>query len=198
MELEVTWGRAVRVWFAFLWRNLIMIVCAMILGAVLGFVIGFIMSAFDVSSETINRTVVPISAVLGLALSVIPIRLILGKDFGLTQFGVNLVELPPGTWSSQRHWHSREDEFVYVLVGHPTLVTDAGEQQLAPGMCIGFAADRSDGHHLINKSDAPAHILEVGSRIPEDDCYYADIDMKIEKRGHGGRFTTRNGTPYES
>ena len=124
-------------------------------------------------------------------------RRALGDHFGLADFGVNLMELAPGAWSSQRHWHTAEDEFVYVLTGTPTLVTDAGEALLQPGMCAGFKAGVADGHHLVNNSDEPVRYLEVGSRKPDDDAYYADIDMQLLGRSRGGnRFTRRNGEPY--
>jgi uncharacterized cupin superfamily protein len=124
-------------------------------------------------------------------------RRALGDAFGLNDFGVNLMTLPPGVWSSQRHWHSHEDEFVYVLAGNPTLVTDAGRTRLAPGMCAGFPAGAANGHHLVNETDAPVTLLEVGSRKPDDDCYYADIDMQILKRNSRDReYTRRDGTPY--
>jgi uncharacterized cupin superfamily protein len=84
----------------------------------------------------------------------------LGDPLGLTQFGVNLVTLPPGNWSSQRHWHANEDEFVYIVEGEVTLVTDAGETILGPGMTAGFPAGGADGHHLINRSDKPVVYLE--------------------------------------
>jgi uncharacterized cupin superfamily protein len=87
----------------------------------------------------------------------------LGDLFGLDQFGVNLTELPPGVQSALRHWHSREDEFVYVLDGEPTLVTGAGEEVLRPGDCIGFKAGVADGHCLVNRTDRPVRIIEVGS-----------------------------------
>lgn len=123
---------------------------------------------------------------------------ILGDLFGLQNYGVNLVDLAPGSWSSQRHWHTHEDEFVYVVSGQLTLVTDEGEQVLTPGMVAGFPAGRSNGHHLINKSDAVASFLEIGDRIPEDECYYPDIDMQLVSDGKGGRvFTHRDGTPYD-
>ena len=118
----------------------------------------------------------------------------LGDPFGLTDFGVNLVELPPGTWSSQRHWHSHEDEFVYILEGTATLVTDEGETELSPGMCAGFKAGEANGHQLINKSVAPVRYLEMGSRNAEDDGYYSDIDMQILKRALGGEFTRKDGS----
>ena len=86
----------------------------------------------------------------------------LGDTLKLTQFGVNLVTLAPGSWSSQRHWHANEDEFIYVLDGEVTLVTDAGEKVLGPGMAAGFPAGKPDGHHLVNRSERPALYLEVG------------------------------------
>jgi uncharacterized cupin superfamily protein len=120
----------------------------------------------------------------------------LGDALGLTQFGVNLTTLAPGSWSSQRHWHENEDEFVYVLEGEITLVTDAGEILLKPGMAAGFPAGRPDGHHLINRTDRPAHYLEVGTRAPTEVAHYSDIDLGGRKEG--GRFvlTRKNGDPY--
>lgn len=118
----------------------------------------------------------------------------LSDSFGLTDFGVNIVELSPGTWSSQRHWHSHEDEFVYVLEGSLTLITDEGETELSPGMCAGFKAGVANGHHLVNRSGAPAVYLEMGSRNAEDDGFYSDIDMQILKRAKGGEFTRKDGS----
>lgn len=120
----------------------------------------------------------------------------LGDAFGLDQYGVNLVRLPPGTWSSQRHWHTAEDEFLYILEGRPTLVTDAGRTLLAPGMCAGFPAGEANGHHLVNDTNAPAAYLEVGARREDDDVDYPDIDMRIRGRGAGGTFVHKDGTPY--
>jgi len=121
----------------------------------------------------------------------------LGDATGLTQFGVNLVELPPGCWSSQRHWHSHEDEFVYVLDGELTLVTDGGEQVLGPGMAAGFPAGRPDGHHLINRTDRPATYLEVGTRRDEvDEVDYPDIDMAVRVLGGEQTYVRKNGEPY--
>ena len=120
----------------------------------------------------------------------------LGSPLGLTQFGVNLVNLPPGCWSSQRHWHSHEDEFVYVLEGELVLVTDRGETILKPGMAAGFPAGAADGHHLINRSGQEAVYLEVGSRRPEDEAFYSDIDMELRRGPAGHRFVHRNGEPY--
>ena len=118
----------------------------------------------------------------------------LGDAADLTQFGVNLLRLPPGTWSSQRHWHTAEDEFVWVLQGEVVLVTDEGEQVLRAGECAGFAAGIPNGHHLQNRSGQDALLLEVGSRrLAEDGCDYPDIDMIIDPgseiyRHRDGRF----------
>jgi uncharacterized cupin superfamily protein len=123
-------------------------------------------------------------------------RCALGDPLGLTQFGVNLLTLPPGAWSSQRHWHLKEDEFVYVLEGEVVLVTDAGEQVLRPGMAAGFPAGNRDGHHLINRSDRPARVLEVGTRSGNEYAEYPDIDMKVEERDGHSRFMRKGGEPY--
>jgi uncharacterized cupin superfamily protein len=121
-------------------------------------------------------------------------RQALGDAGGLNDFGVNLMRLPPGTWSSQRHWHSAEDEFVWVLSGEVTLVADEGEQILRAGDCAAFPKNRPNGHHLINKSGGMAVVLEVGTRSAEDVCEYPDIDMRIDARV--GHYTHRDGTPY--
>jgi uncharacterized cupin superfamily protein len=125
------------------------------------------------------------------------VRTRLGNAAGLTQFGVNLLRLPPGAWSSQRHWHVGEDEFVYVLSGEVVLVTDAGEEVLRAGDAAGFQAGDQNGHCLQNRSASDARVLEIGSRVAGgDSAYYADIDMVA--RGGGGRsiYTRRDGTPY--
>ena len=120
----------------------------------------------------------------------------LGDALGLANFGVNLVALGPGDWSSPRHWHSHEDEFIYVLEGELTLVTDAGEQRLTAGMAAGFPAGVEDGHHLVNRSDAPAHYLEIGNRSLDDVAQYPNIDL-VGRNGPRGRlFTNRKGEPY--
>lgn len=120
-------------------------------------------------------------------------RRALGDVAGLTQFGVNLLRLPPGAWSSQRHWHSAEDEFLWVVDGEVVLVTDAGEEVLRPGDCAGFKAGVPDGHHLQNRSDRPALVLEVGSRRPdEDSADYPDIDLRWTPDGK----THKDGTLY--
>src|SRR5580765_4584474 len=103
----------------------------------------------------------------------------LGDAGGLRDFGVNLMTLPPGTWSSQRHWHSHEDEFVHVLEGEVVMVTDAGEETLRPGDSAGFKAGVKDGHCFQNRSNQDAKLLVVGSRSEEDYGEYPDIDMKF-------------------
>ena len=120
----------------------------------------------------------------------------LGEGLGLTNYGVNLVRLEPGAWSAQRHWHSHEDEFVYVLEGEATLVTDEGEQLLGPGMAAGFPAGRADGHHLVNRSDRPVVYLEIGDRSPDDEVHYPDIDLFLPSRRKGQVFTDKTGERY--
>lgn len=118
----------------------------------------------------------------------------LGDAAGLSQFGVNLLTLEPGVWSSQRHWHSHEDEFVYVLEGEAIMVTDAGEEIMRAGDCAGFKGGVRDGHCLQNRSGAPVKLLVIGSRIDADHGEYPDIDMKF-LAGDGG-FTRKNGDPF--
>jgi len=119
----------------------------------------------------------------------------LGNAAGLTQFGVNLTRLAPGVWSSQRHWHSHEDELVFVLEGEVTLVTDAGEELLRAGDAAAFKAGDPDGHHLVNNSGRDAVVLEIGTRDPEHDrCVYPDIDMIAEPRVTA--YLHRDGSPY--
>jgi uncharacterized cupin superfamily protein len=114
----------------------------------------------------------------------------LGDVFGLDQFGVNLLELAPGTWSSQRHWHERQDEFIYVVEGEVSLVTNAGETPLRAGMFAGFRAGEPNGHHLVNRSATVARVLEVGTRTAEETAHYSDIDMIFVK---GSGYATRDG-----
>lgn len=122
----------------------------------------------------------------------------LGEAFGLTQFGVNLVRLAPGAASALRHAHSAEDEFVLVLEGAPTLVTDDGEQALAPGMTVGFPAGTGDAHHLVNRSGADVEFLVVGTKAEAQDVVtYPDDDLRAEPAPGGGRrFTRKDGTPW--
>jgi uncharacterized cupin superfamily protein len=122
------------------------------------------------------------------------IKQALGDAAGLTQFGVNLVQLPPGGWSSQRHWHTSEDEFVYMLSGEVVLITDAGEEILRAGDCAAFGKNVPDGHHLINKSANMAVYLEVGTRTEDDFCTYPDIDMQIDSKV--GWFAHKDGRLY--
>src|SRR5438876_11639021 len=117
----------------------------------------------------------------------------LGDAVGLTHFGVNLRRLGPGAWSAQRHWHTRQDEFVYVLQGEVVLVTDAGEQTLHAGMAAGFPAGKADGHHLINRSTALAIYLEVGDRTPGDEVHYPDVDLFVAS---DFSFHHKTGEPY--
>jgi uncharacterized cupin superfamily protein len=122
-------------------------------------------------------------------------RSCLGDAAGLTQFGVHLTRLPPGAWSSQRHWHTAEDEFVFVLEGELVLVTDAGEETLRAGDCAGFKAGSGDGHHLQNRSDREAAYLEIGARQPaQDEVFYSGLDLMVPK-GRAG-YTHLDGTPY--
>ena len=117
----------------------------------------------------------------------------LGDAAGLTQFGVNLLRLPPGAWSSQRHWHTGEDEFVYVVSGEVVLATDAGEEILRAGDGAGFKANDGDGHCLQNRSGQDAVVLEIGSRVAASVAYYSDIDMMVQP---DIGYTHRDGTPY--
>jgi uncharacterized cupin superfamily protein len=119
----------------------------------------------------------------------------LGDAAGLTQFGVNLLRLPPGAWSSQRHWHTSGDEFVYVLSGEVVLLTDGGEV-LRTGDAAGFTAQDANGHCLQNRSDCEVRVLEIGTRVPGDTAYYSDIDMVAPADGKPAVYTHRDGTPY--
>ena len=121
----------------------------------------------------------------------------LGDAAGLSQFGVNLLRLPPGAWSSQRHWHTSGDEFVYVLSGEVVLVTDGGEEVLRPGDAAGFPAGDTNGHCLQNRSDRDTRVLEIGTRIHDDAAYYSDIDMVAPAGGRTAVYTHRDGTPYQ-
>jgi uncharacterized cupin superfamily protein len=121
----------------------------------------------------------------------------LGDAFGLGGFGVNLTTLAPGKESSMRHWHSHEDELVYVLEGELVLVTDAGEETLNAGMVVGFRAGEANGHHLVNRSDGPAVYLEIGGRDTRDVASYPDVDLHCEALPDGRhRFSRKDGSPY--
>ena len=120
----------------------------------------------------------------------------LGDLFGLRNFGVNLTRLPPGTASSLRHAHARQDEWIYILEGEPVLVTDAGETRLSPGMCAGFPAGTGDAHHLVNRGPGDAVFLEVGDRTPGESVAYPDDDLRYEAGPDGrARYSRKDGTP---
>jgi uncharacterized cupin superfamily protein len=120
------------------------------------------------------------------------LRRAVGDAAGLTDLGVNVLQLAPGAWSSQRHWHSAEDEFVWVLEGQVVLVTDDGEEILNPGDCVGFKAGEHNGHHLQNRSAQPARLLEIGSRRRSDVVDYPDVDLRATESG----YAHRDGRPY--
>jgi uncharacterized cupin superfamily protein len=120
----------------------------------------------------------------------------LGNALGLTNFGVNLTRLKPGAASSHRHWHTRQDEFVFILEGEATLVTDEGAQVLGPGMAAGFPAGAENGHHLINRSKSDVVYLEIGDRTPGDEGRYPDVDLELRVVDGAMRFFHKNGKPY--
>jgi uncharacterized cupin superfamily protein len=120
----------------------------------------------------------------------------LGDAAGLTQFGVNFLRLPPGAWSSQRHWQTASDEFVFVLAGEVTLVTESGAEVLRAGDCAGFKAGDADGHCLQNHSTADAIMLEVGTRVAGDAAHYSEADMFAPPGGKPAMYTRKDGTPY--
>jgi uncharacterized cupin superfamily protein len=122
----------------------------------------------------------------------------LGDALGLTRIGINHTTLAPGKESSMRHWHTHEDEFIYVLEGELVLCTDGLEQTLTAGMCAGFPAGVQDGHQLINKSSVPAVYLEVSNRDPADSAHYSDpdVDMLWSPPHAPGKITRRDGSSY--
>ncbi len=122
----------------------------------------------------------------------------LGDAAGLQNFGVNLVRLAPGSCSALRHWHSRQDELVYVLEGEVTLICDSGEEVLQPGMAAGFRAGDADGHHLVNRTNADVVYLEIGDRTDGDSANYPDDDLIAKATDNGWIFTHKNGEIYES
>lgn len=119
----------------------------------------------------------------------------LGAVFDLSNFGVNLTELAPGAVSALRHAHTMQDEFVYILQGHPVLRTDAGDTPLAPGMCAGFRAGSGDAHQLLNPTDAPVVYLEIGDRSDGDDVSYPDDDLQATLADGRRVFTHKDGSP---
>ena len=122
----------------------------------------------------------------------------LGDYAGLTQFGAHIITLPPGSWSSQRHWHSAEDEFIMILEGHPTFIDDHGETELAPGDITAHPANDGNGHHMQNRAEKEVCFLIIGTRNPKADSgHYPDIDLAIPANGTPDRiFTRKDGSPY--
>jgi uncharacterized cupin superfamily protein len=120
----------------------------------------------------------------------------LGDAFGLRTIGINHTVLPPGKESSMRHWHTHEEEFIYVLSGEVVLVTDAGEQPLKAGMCVGFPLDTGDGHQLVNRGAEPAVYLEISNRDPRDGAHYPDVDLKYHGANAAVKFTRKDGSGF--
>ena len=120
----------------------------------------------------------------------------LGNALGLTKIGINQTILPPGKESSMRHWHTHEEEFVYVLSGEVVLITDAGEQTLTPGMCAGFPLGTQDGHQLVNRGTVPAVYLEVSNRDPADGAFYPDVDLQYNGVDAEVKFTRKDGSRF--
>jgi uncharacterized cupin superfamily protein len=120
----------------------------------------------------------------------------LGDLFGLSNFGVNLTTLAPNASSALRHAHSKQDEFIYILQGHPTLHTDEGHTQLSPGMCAGFKAGTGNGHRLINQTEAEVIYLEIGDRSADDQAFYPDDDLKAQLVEGAWQFSHKDGTGY--
>ncbi|WP_428609480.1 cupin domain-containing protein [Sedimenticola sp.] len=120
----------------------------------------------------------------------------LGDFFGLVNFGVNLTHLAPGAVSALRHSHSKQDEFIYILQGQPTLHSNAGKTRLQPGMCAGFKAGANNASNLINETEEEVIYLEIGDRTPGDEAFYPDDDIQAAMIEGGWRFTHKDGTPY--
>jgi uncharacterized cupin superfamily protein len=119
----------------------------------------------------------------------------LGDAVGLTQFGVNLTTIPPGCATALRHWHEEQDELVFVLEGELVLIENEGETLLKAGEAAGFKAGVANGHHLVNRSDAEAVLLEIGSRTPTERAHYSDVDLELTVKPEGNTFTDRSGRP---
>ena len=121
----------------------------------------------------------------------------LGDHAGLKNFGINLTRLDPGAESSMRHWHAKQDEFIYVLEGEVTLVTDSGRQKLGRGMAAGFPAGKADGHQLVNETKNPVLYLEIGDRTPDDSASYPDIDLAVRMIEGKWVYTRKDGGPLK-
>jgi uncharacterized cupin superfamily protein len=120
----------------------------------------------------------------------------LGDVFGLSNFGVNLTRMVPGSISALRHSHSSQDEFIFILEGSPTLVTESGDTELRSGMCAGFKAGEGGGHQLVNRSNGVVVYLEIGDRTAGDSVFYPDDDIQAYLDGGAWRFRYKNGEPY--
>ena len=120
----------------------------------------------------------------------------LGDLFGLTNFGVNRTKLAPGAASALRHAHTKQDEFLYIVQGRPTLHTDEGRLQLSPGMCVGFRAGTGNAHNLRNETADEVVYLEVGDRLPGDEVSYPEDDLQVVRIGGKGEYAHKDGTPY--
>lgn len=120
----------------------------------------------------------------------------LGDFFGLKNFGVNLTRLAPNAISALRHSHAKQDEFIYILSGHPTLHTDRGRTQLSPGMCSGFRAGTGDSHHLHNETTEDVLYLEIGDRTPSEEVTFPDDDLQFVRIAGKAQFAHKDGTPY--
>jgi uncharacterized cupin superfamily protein len=120
----------------------------------------------------------------------------LGDLFGLTVYGINLTKIGPGGQSAIRHAHSVNDEFIYIVQGEATLVTDAGETPMKAGMCAGFKAGTGDAHHLLNKTNEDVYYLEIGDRLPNDEVIFPDDDLAVVKKDGKRSFFHKDGTPY--
>jgi uncharacterized cupin superfamily protein len=121
----------------------------------------------------------------------------LGDALGLTKIGVNLTTLFPGKESSMRHYHTREDEMIFMIEGEVVLITDEGEQVLRAGQCAGFPAGSTNGHMMVNRSDQPARYLEISNRDPQDSAAYCDVDLAYRKSEDGQHlFLHKDGTAY--
>jgi uncharacterized cupin superfamily protein len=120
----------------------------------------------------------------------------LGDACGLTKIGVNLTTLMPGKESSMRHYHTLEDEMIFMLEGEVVLRSDGGEQVLTAGNCAGFPAGSTDAHHLINRSDRPARYLEISNRDRQDTAHYTDADLLWNAPHNPGKYSRKDGTPY--
>ena len=122
----------------------------------------------------------------------------LGNLAGLKNFGVNWVTLKPGSCSALRHWHDKQDEFIYIVSGEATLINNDGEQKLKSGMAAGFPAGEANGHHLVNRSDEDVIYLEVGDRTPQDNVTYPDNDLVAVDDNGSWQFTHKDGLPYDN